>query len=433
MSGKTSFLVFTFLLFVLLLRFYFFNLNKPLYLDGQHVKFHTTLTSDPQIVGNQQRIYANLATGERILVITSLIPEFHYADTVIVDGSIRILPRAGGFQPRAPKKRSYRASSRNNILLMYFPKIEVGKEKSRLAIISSLRQKLISIFSKSLHSSSSSLLLGIVFGIKEQMPKDFKDNLRASGVLHVIAASGMNVTLIGGFLSSLFTYFLRRQLAVLLSIIGILFYAMLAGLEPSIVRASIMGILVFSSQILGRQNMASNGLFIAGFLMLFVSPSLLSDVGFQLSFMATLGLLYIKPLLEQNLKFKAIIEKSFVGSGITTTIAAQLATMPILLVNFGSYSIWSVLVNGLVLWTIPSLMVIGAAGGLVGLVFMPFGKFIIYLSYPFLLYFEKIVNIFGQIGGILVIRELPWSIIVGYYSILASSVLFFGRKALKKI
>lgn len=406
--------IFGLLLLILSLRFWFFYHNQTQYKDGEYVSFATTLLSDPETSGSQQRISANLASGERILVIVPLIPEFHYGDTVAVSGTI--------------SKRLL--SNKKSLLSIYFPKIRAVK--SGLAIVSSVRQKIISIFSMSLPSPSSSLLLGIVFGIKEPMPKEFKDNLRTSGVLHVIAASGMNVTLIGGFISSFFAFFLKRQLALVISIIGIMFYALLAGLEPSIIRASIMGILVFSSQILGRQNMARNGLLIAGFLMLFIQPYLIFDVGFQLSFSATLGLLYIKLLFEQNLRLKTIIKKSLVGSDAITAIAAQLATLPILLANFGSYSLWSILANGLVLWTIPILMVIGGISGAAGLIFMPLGSLLLYLSYPLLLYFERTVNLLGQIESKISIQELSWPIIIGYYSMLISCVLFFRRKSVKK-
>lgn len=405
--------ILTCLLIILSFRFWFFYHNKIQYRDGEYVSFSTTLLSDPKIIGSQQRIYANLASGESILVIVPLIPEFNYGDTVAISGTIsqRLL------------------KNKKSLLSIYYPKIRsVKNDLAMLSGVNSIRQKIISMFSKSLPSPSSSLLLGVVFGIKEPMPKDFKENLRTSGVMHVIAASGMNVTLIGGFISTFFTFFLKRQLALAISIIGIIFYAMLAGLEPSIIRASIMGILVFSSQILGRQNMARNGLLIAGFLMLFIQPYILFDIGFQLSFTATLGLLYIRPLFELNKKFKVIIKKSFVGSDITTTIAAQLATLPILLANFGSYSLWSILANGLVLWTIPFLMAIGGVSGLLGLIFMPLGSLFLYLSYPLLLYFEKIVNLIGQIKSNISFQEPSWPLIAGYYSLLISSILFFGRK-----
>ena len=387
---------------LLSLRFYFFYSNQPQLLDGQMLNFETAILSQPQTFGSRQVFTANLASNQRIRIITSRFPELHYGDFMRISGKI---------------------SNKDDRLIIYFPKIEKLKDESflgkSLGVVNSLRQKLTSLFSKTLPSPSSSLLMGIIFGIKEQMPKGFADNLKTTGVFHVIAASGMNVTLIGGFISTFFAFFLKRQIAIGLSIIGIIFYAVLAGLEASIIRASIMGIIVFSAQIMGRQTLALNGLFLAGFIMLFLDPSLISDIGFQLSFTATLGILYIKPLLQK---------KEGIGSNVLTTIAAQLATLPILLANFGIYSLYSILVNGLVLWTVPIMMMVGGVGALIGLIFIPLGQLIIYLCYPLLIYFEKIVDFFGKMGGVITLQNVPWQFITGYYCLLTAILLISKRK-----
>jgi len=394
------------LLLILGFRFYFFYNNQPQLTDGQEINFETTILSQPQAVGSRQAFtanYKNQSASRRIRITTSRFPEINYGDFVRISGKI---------------------SNQNRGVLMYFPKIETVNNSSNilqssLKSINILRQKLISLFSQTLPSPSSSLLLGIIFGIKEQMPKDFSNNLKTSGVFHVIAASGMNVTLVGGFISAGFAFFLKRQIAIGLSILGIIFYAVLAGLEPSIIRASIMGILVFSAQIMGRQTLAVNGLVLAGFTMLYIDPTLLSDVGFQLSFVATAGILYIKPLFGKQ---EGIV------SEVSTTIAAQIATLPILLANFGVYSIYSILVNGLVLWTVPILMMIGGIGAILGLILAPLGQLLIYLCYPLLLYFEMIVNFFGKIGGVISIQALSWEFIAGYYCLLISALIFSKRK-----
>lgn len=382
------------LILVLSIRFYFFYFNQVQYADGQQVSFETTILSQPQVVGNRQVFTAN-HKNQKIRITTSRFPELNYGDFVRISGVLQI-----------------KVLNKNIITIMYFPKIEILKDKSflreSLSIINNLRQKLISLFSRTLPSPSSSLLLGIIFGIKEQMPKDFAENLRTTGVFHVIAASGMNVSLIGGFVSFGFAFFLKRQFAIGLSILVIIFYAVLAGLEASIIRASIMGILVFSAQIIGRQTLAVTGLFLAGFSMLFIDPGLISDIGFQLSFAATAGILYIKRF--------------------PSTIAAQLATLPILLANFGTYSMYSVLANGLVLWTVPILMMVGGLGSILGLIVMPPGQLLIYLSYPLLLYFETIVNFFGKLGGVITIQAVSWQFIAGYYCLLVSALLILKRK-----
>jgi competence protein ComEC len=408
MSSTFKYYIFGFILvFLLAFRFYSFYSNQPQFKDGQKLSFETAILSQPQVVGSQQVFtanYQNQSFGRlRIRISTSRFPEINYGDFVRISGTI---------------------SNKKYGVTMYFPKVETIKSSSNilqssLKNINNLRQKLILLFSKTLPQPSSSLLLGIIFGIKEQMPKSFSDNLRTVGVFHVIAASGMNVTLVGGFISAFFVLFLKRQIAIGLSILGIIFYAILAGLEPSIIRASIMGILVFSSQIIGRQTLAANGLFLAGFGMLYIDPTLVSDVGFQLSFAATLGILYIKPIFGRG---------EGIFSEVLTTVAAQIATLPILLVNFGIYSFYSVLVNGLILWTVPILMMIGGMGAVLSFIIAPLGQALIYLCYPLLLYFEAVVNIFGKIGGVLTIENHSWQFTVGYYCLLTSALVFVRRK-----
>jgi competence protein ComEC len=153
--------------------------------------------------------------------------------------------------------------------------------------------------------------------------------------------------------------------------------------------------------------------------MLLADPSLISDIGFQLSFLSTLGILYVKPILEK---------KPIISSEILTTIAAQIATLPVLLVNFGTYSLFSILVNGLVLWTVPILMMFGGAGAILGLIFMPLGQLLVYLCYPLLLYFEAVVNFFGKIGGIISIKTFPWQFAAGYYCLLVCVLLIFKKE-----
>lgn len=406
-------LLILFLFILLLIRFGLYYHKTSNYTSGQQLSVQTTLFTEPQTTGNFQKFSVRDEGGELIFITIPRYPQFHYGDIVRVIGKIQ--------------KRVI--NSKKIITTMQFPRVEaIEKEKNIvLAITYFIRQKVISIFEKTLPPTSSSLLLGIVFGIKQNMGKEFADAVRISGVFHVIAASGMNVTLVGGFLSSFFMLFFRRQIALVASILGISFYAFLAGLEPSIIRASIMGIAVFSSQILGRQSLAVYTLALAGFIMLFISPPILEDIGFQLSFLSTLGILYIKSILNKPFATSRILSKFFIESDITTTISAQLATLPILLSNSGQYSLLSILANGLVLWTIPTIMILGGIGAIVGIVFEPLGRLLVYLCLPFLLYFEKVVSFFGNNRPI-AIEEFPLSFTIGYYCILISLVILVNRK-----
>jgi competence protein ComEC len=286
-----------------------------------------------------------------------------------------------------------------------------------LALLFGVRQKITFIFQNALPQHHASLLLGIVFGIKGDFPTSYYENLKQAGVLHVIAASGMNVAMVASFLSAIFGKFLKRQYGLALTIVGIFVYALFSGLEPSIVRASIMGTLVFLSQMLGRQRLSWYLLLLTACGMLFFYPYLLQDAGFQLSFMATAGILGFSQILK---RYIAGFMPSFVSEDVITTIGAQLTTVPLLLLHFGSYSLASIAANALVLWEIPFLMIIGGAGAIIGFLSRPLGTFILYLSVPLLTYFDIVINSFSNYAGQIVFTEIPVVILIGYYFILAA-------------
>lgn len=420
-NSKTALFLIILLTF-LFLRLFFFYSQKPVFKDGQKVSIETVLLKEPQVLGEKQKFSVNLS-GQRVYVFISRYPRFYYGDRVKIEGEIKISSQEGSLP--TGKQRNIISLSNTNIELvknrenLFFISVE-----KTLAIISFFRQSVIDFFRSNLPSVSASLLLGIVFGIKESMPSNFMENLRITGALHVIAASGMNVSLIAGFLSSFLLVFLKRQTALLFSILGVVVYAILAGLEPSIVRASIMGILVFSAQILGRQSFAGYALFLTGFFMLLISPFLIEDIGFQLSFLATVGILYIQPVFSNFLRLKRL---PVLGEAVETTLSAQLATLPVLLINFGTLSFWSILVNALVLWTVPFLTIIGGVASLT-LGFAPLARFLLYLILPLLLYFERIINFFASFGGLISFENFNLFMVLGYYFLLSAILLFLkGR------
>lgn len=216
--------------------------------------------------------------------------------------------------------------------------------------------------------------------------------------------------------------FLKRRLSLILAVFAAIFYSFLVGFEASILRATIMAIIAFTASFFGRQNFAVLALIATGFVMLLWSPAFLFDVGFQLSFLATLGILLLKPL------FGAIYKFPFVGEDLVTTVSAQLATTPILLGTFGSIGLWSLLVNILVLWTVPILMLLGSMAVILGLVFAPLGKLLLFLCLPFLLLFEKVVTFFGGFSWSLAVDVFPWQFSIGYYLILVAAVILKRQK-----
>lgn len=382
------YLICLFLLLILLARFYFLPSSSN-YRQGQAVSFQTTLSGEPQVSARSQKFEV-----EGLEVVTARYPEYHYGDRLKIAGVLK--PADSKISNQNGKLLKIKKTD----LTLLFPKIEKLEEARGSWFLDKtflLRRKLIANYQEFLPEPASSLLVGIVLGVKTQMSQEFKDGLRKTGLTHVVVASGMNVTLVAGFLSGGLTLFLRRQLTLPIIFFGIFFYAALAGFEAPIIRAALMGSLAFLAQVFGRQNWVVFSLILSAFLMLFISHLLIFDLGFQLSFLATAGLIFIKPVIEKAKPTRFLSKASFLGESLTTTLAAQIATLPLILSAFDIYSPFSILTNVLVLWTIPWIMAIGGIAGILGLFFYPLGQILSWAVYIFLYYFEVIVALFSRL------------------------------------
>jgi competence protein ComEC len=402
------YLLLVFLFSLLVFRFITFYQSHPSYHDGQLVDLTVTLGQEPNFSYNGQKFSIKTPTNQLISVNADSSPRYHYGQIVTIHG----------------KLKSYTFPDGKTIFTLYHPEISLQQNAANpvAAVANMIRSQTRSLYQSVLPPVSASLLMGMVFGANEKFPDDFRLALQTTGVLHVIAASGMNVTFVSAALLYTLGLFLNRRNALVIGSLGIIFYVFLVGFQPSILRASIMGLLAFGAGLLGRQNMAVFALFFSGYLLLLWQPNFLFDVGFQLSFMATLGIVFVKPLLDGVLnrlgKFGELG-----GETITTTLAAQLGTLPILLGVFGQFGLLSVLVNALVLWTVPFVMVFGSLAAIFGLLFHPLGELFLYPAYPFLIFFETVVSFFGKSDLLIQTNSLPLSLLIGYYLVLTAFVL----------
>lgn len=404
-------------LFILLLavciRLLLSFLFAPHLASGQYIHFDTVLLSEPTSHGNFDTITVSYSNRFSSVPISLAIPAgngLHYGDTVVISGHVKFK------KINVPSNQNGQVLNTTRILTT-LSAVHITKNTSKknpiLDISYNLRKNIQLLYETTFSPRLSALLLGIVLGVKGNFPKFFLQDLQATGVMHVIAASGMNVTMVGGFFLGLFGMVVKRQWAIALTGGCLLFYCVISGLQASILRATIMLLFALGGQLVGRQYSGLYGLTLAASGMLLYNPAWISDIGFQLSFAATMGIFFLKPLFPT---WKIITDD------IGTTIAAQIATLPILVGSFGSYGILSVLVNALVLWTVPPLMVFGGIGGLTGLVFETPGRLILLLCWPFLFFFEKIIVFFGNFHWQITLSEVPLVMTVGYYLLLVSWV-----------
>lgn len=310
--------------------------------------------------------------------------------------------------------------------ILNYPSIKIIEEKENLVnrigiarILVNTRGQAERVFGRLLPEPHSSLLSGILLGSKRQMPDDFLNNLRNTGTMHVIVASGYNITVIASFFVSFLAGLVSRRKAIVLALLAIVSYTIMVGGEPAIVRAAIMGSLTYSAQFLGREKDAVFALLLAAVSMLLISPLMLFDIGFQLSFLATAGILFIYPLFKGR-----VFKLPLFGEELKVTLAAQIGTLPILLANFGQVSFLSPFVNALVLPVVPLIMTIGAIVGLIGFIFLPLAWLFALIAWAPLSYFVGLVNLFGSSSfSLITVGQISFWWAMGYYIVIALWIL----------
>jgi len=286
-------------------------------------------------------------------------------------------------------------------------------------LIFQFRKKIEQVFVKTLPEPHSSLISGIVLGSQKTLAKDFYDNLKTSGTLHIIVASGMNISLLAGSLKDFLARFLKRKPALIVAEIVILIYFVICGMTPPISRAAIMASILYLSQLLGRQAEGAWILVITGLIMLIFNPLLLFDTGFQLSFTATLGLFTLSPFFQK--KIGQISFGRFLPQETGETLAAIVFTAPVLIVTFGNFNPFSLIPNILILWLIPYLMYLGFIIAGLSLVSFSLAQILCWLSFLPLTYLISVINIFGSFKFLeLKFSNFSWFLALGYYLLLLS-------------
>ncbi len=303
---------------------------------------------------------------------------------------------------------------------MWYPKIEVVRRAgfSVSGLMYEIKNSALSKIEGILEQPHASLLGGVLLGTKQALGDELEEKFRDTGLIHIVVLSGFNITVVAVFILWTFS-FLPASIARILAIISIGLFAIMVGLGATVLRASLMAILAVFAGFIHRRYSIHRSLIIAGALMVLWNPSiLLFDPSFQLSFVATAGLIYISPLLEKRLGF--IPERFKIRETVSVTVAAQIAVLPLLIYMIGEVSLVSLPVNVLVIGFIPLTMFLG----FVMIVFsfisfwiaLPISVFVfIFLDYIF-----KVVYIFDSFPFSTV--ELPhihWFFILLLYGLLA--------------
>ncbi|MEK7635448.1 MAG: ComEC/Rec2 family competence protein [Patescibacteria group bacterium] len=352
------------------------NLSKMV---GEKISFEATISEEPDVRDGSARYTVKPSSSKSfVLLVSDRFPEFKYGDKISVSGKLDLPKNFSSDTGLEFDYISYLAKDKIHFLI-YRPEIDPTSSSSTglrgtskiISFLYSVKKSFIEKIGNVVPEPNSSLLAGVIFGAKQSLGQGLLDDFKKVGLIHIVVLSGYNITIIAVGVFFLMSYFGKRNLSFLLSIIFISLFAIMVGLSATVIRACIMAFIAILAKFLGRPADALRWLFIAGFLMLIWNPLILFyDPSFQLSFAATLGLIlfsqYILSFISKHKIAKFIPTKFGIREIVASTLAVQIFVLPLLIKMSGFISLISFLINPIILPLIPWLMAFGAITGALG-------------------------------------------------------------------
>lgn len=407
------------LVFALLFFFLGFTRSILVFPTAEIVEEKTTITgyvaAEPDVrLGGVRYIVDTEGMNGHIYVKSTLYPRYAYGDLLAIDCTLRKPEPIEEFRYDMYLARFGVFAMCNN------PNIEKVAEEEGSGLMRGILQVKNSVASrinKLWPEPHASFMAGLLYGYRGGLG-NLNEQFARTGVTHIVAISGYNITIISQILIALcISLLIPRKKAFWFVVIGIILFIIFAGMSASVVRAGIMGIVVLIARQMGRTSQVANMLALTAVFMSLHNPLvLLWDAGFQLSFLATLGLVYIAPLLEPFLQKVP----TFLGvrESISATVSATVATLPLILSQFGQLSLVSIPVNVLILWLIPFIMLLGFLAVLFSYLFFPIGTVIAWLAFVAMIYITTIVRWFSALPFAAVNISLPLIIVILLYGII---------------
>lgn len=402
---------------------------------------YTNLTIDTQYIDRPDK-KNHLYVHGKILVRVDAGENYRYGDQVRVRGVLETPPENEEFSYKDYLALSGIHAYMANAEATLLPE-KRGGHWAKAWIFDLKAQALENVYSL-FPDPEASLLAGILLGVDAGLPKEVQEDFKNTGTTHIIAISGFNITIIAGLFISLFGRLFGNKIGSVVALLGIGVYTLLVGADAAVVRAAIMGgFALFARQVGRQQDGVTSLLGVAVVMTLLDSPMVLWDVGFQLSFAATAGLiLYAEPLANWFVRQAARImpqERAEqlagpVGEYFLFTLAAQFATIPIMAYHFGRISLISFLANPFILPVQPEVMILGGIALIASLLIFPLGKLLAIFALPFTTYTIRMVEFFAKMPhGVIVLGDAKLILLIlTYAAMLAWTFAGFPLRKISK-
>jgi competence protein ComEC len=358
--------------------------------DRRRDKVNYILEADEIIVKG----VSNTVSG-RVLVLCDLYPEYDYGDTLNVTGILISPPEFDTFSYKNYLKID------NVHSVMFYPSVRLIEKNNRnifFSVLYTIKENFEGRLNRLFPEPMASFEAGLLTGSRKGIPEDLMQNFNITGLTHIIAISGYNISLIIFFISSLLKKSSRR-IKVPATIIMIAVFTLFVGASAAVVRASVMGIISVLAMWFGRQSEIINALLLSAFFMVFYNPFiLLYDVGFQLSFLATLGLIITGNSFNRFFSF--LPEIFGLREAFAMTFSAQVFALPVILANFKRLSVISPVANVFVVPVIPFAMLFGFCSVILSYFNHYFGMLFMFPAWLVLKYCISVTEI---------LAGLPWA------------------------
>ena len=362
---------------------------------------------------------------------------YHYGDIIRLRGKLQTPPVNEDF--------SYRDYLARQGILSYMPNADAtilpgNGGNPIIAAIYAVKEKSLENVYRLFPDPEASLLAGILLGVDNGLSADLQQAFKNTGTAHIIAISGFNISIIAGIFVMLFSRFLGKRRGAIVAILGIALYTFLVGASAAVVRAAIMGTFSLFAMQVGRRQQGLNTLAFVAALMALWNPLMIWDVGFQLSFFATLGLiLYGEPFQQAAERFmihftspktaEYLVQP--LSEFVLLTFAAQLTTIPIMAYQFKQISLVSFIANPFILPAQPAVMIVGGLTVIASLIFLPLGQLLAWISWPLTAYTIRMVELFDSVPhGVIYLGSFSLAFVFIFYATLLT--LTFAGSRLKE-
>jgi competence protein ComEC len=369
------------------------------------------VVADPRYALDYQSFIIETKYG-KLSVTSGIDPEYAYGDTLSIDGKID-----------APTPYLHGQHILGEIKKPSITIDDRGGGYQILTFLYGLKKTVHSSYTQVLKPDQSALLDGVIFGTAADVSKQFVQDLQLSGLRFIVAIDGLHMQIVILILFVFFASFLPRRSALILTFfMGVAFIA-ITGFTVSGIRAGLMATLSGLAKYTGRLYLPHNILALAALILTLINPQVLFDVGFQLSFLAVIAIIYVLPVLRGVLHLTG---DGFLGwkESLLITLSVQLATAPVVITQFQTFSLTSFIASVALVWMLPFIIMGGFLLAGASFIWYPLASLVSLIVAPLIDYVIFIVHVFARLS-ILFDPQFGFIGIVVYYGALVTLMYWF--------